>query len=211
MIIVVTGGIGSGKSRVCEILSNRYRFHVYEADARVKELYIKHPTLLVSLEKVLGASLRDKNGRFIPSALAELIFDDTESLKKVESLVFPALIQDFEKWKSELVDDLPIVFESATILEKPYFNGFGDLIVLVDAPYALRLERAAERDGDRDEVSSRMQLQGLMNRLSDGGSDPRIGYVIDNSGSIDELEKKISVLVSDIYLNNNVPLLKQHS
>ena len=199
MIIVVTGGIGSGKSLVCGILRERYGFHVYEADARVKELYFTHPTLLDDLERVLNVGLRDENGRFIPSVLARIIFSNPEALKKVESLVFPALVQDFEKWKSGIDDCLPIVFESATILEKPYFDGFGDVVLLVDAPFDMRLERAAERDGDRDKVSDRMMLQGLMNRLSHGGSDPRVSYVIDNVGSVEDLEKKIRVTVSEMY------------
>ena len=94
--------------------------------------------------------------------MAELIFRDKDSLQKVESLVFPALSEDFDKWMADQNDGLPVVFESATVLEKTYFDGFGDMNVLVNAPFDLRLSRAVERDGDRNRVKSRMTLQNLM-------------------------------------------------
>ena len=198
MIIVLTGGIGSGKSQVCRILSEDYGFHVYEADARVKELYNTHPELLSRIEVAIGASFRNAEGDFVPSSLAQVIFCDANALKTVESLVFPVLIDDFNTWMSGITDDLPVIFESATVLEKPQFSGFGDLIVLVNAPYSIRLARAGVRDGDSAKVESRMGFQKLMNRLSEGESDPRIDYVIDNSGSIDELKAKIKDFVLEL-------------
>lgn len=209
MIIVLTGGIGSGKSQVCRILSEDYGFHVYEADARVKELYNTHPELLSRIEVALGASFRNAEGDFVPSSLAQVIFCDCNALETVESLVFPVLIDDFNKWMSGITDDLPVIFESATVLEKPQFSGFGDLIVLVNAPYSIRLARAGVRDGDSAKVESRMGFQKLMNRLSEGESDPRIDYVIDNSGSIDELKAKIKDFVLELGKNKNVTYIEQ--
>lgn len=198
MIIVLTGGIGSGKSQVCRILSEDYGFHVYEADARVKELYNTHPELLSRIEVAIGASFRNAEGDFVPSSLAQVIFCDGNALETVESLVFPVLIDDFNTWMSGITDDLPVIFESATVLEKPQFSGFGDLIVLVNAPYDLRLSRASERDGDRAKVESRMSFQSLMNRLSEGLADERIDFILDNSGTIEELKNKINNFVTTI-------------
>ena len=204
MIIVVTGGIGSGKSSVCRILKERYGFHIYEADSKVKQLYDIHPTLLDDIEEGLGRRLRDGNGRFKPSELSNVIFNDRSALEKVESLVFPTLKEDFRQWMNGHDDGKPTVFESATILEKPQFDGFGDTTVLVDAPYAIRLGRAAQRDGDKAGVEARMSHQKLMNSLSDGAEDMRIDHVIDNSGTEDELTAKIDDFVRKIGYNTNV-------
>lgn len=208
MIIVLTGGIGSGKSQVCRVLSEKYGFHVYEADAKVKELYDTHPDLLNRIESALGTSFRNKEGSFVPSSLAKVIFSDSNALETVESFVFPALIDDFKTWMSGITDDLPVVFESATILEKPQFIGFGDCTVLVNAPYDLRLSRAAERDGSRVDAEARMSRQVLMNRLSEGGEDERIDFLLDNSGSMDELERKIRDLVAKVADNINVTYIQ---
>lgn len=197
-ILVITGGIGSGKSEVCRIMREMGVTAQYDADTRVKELYHRHPTLLSSIEAALGMQLRGDDGIFLPARMAERIFNDRPALQKVESLVFPALMEDFEKFKASHEGDEYVVFESATILEKDFFNGFGDYTILVNAPFDVRLERACMRDGaDRDAVLRRMNNQRLMNLLSEGQKDPRIDFVILNEGSREDLEHKIKVLLTE--------------
>jgi dephospho-CoA kinase len=92
-----------------------------------------------------------------------------------------------------------VVFESATVLEKPQFEGFGDKIVLVDAPFETRLERACRRDGtDREKVLARMHNQKLMNELSAGGEDPRIDCRIVNDCSIDDLVCRTKIAINSL-------------
>lgn len=187
-VIVITGGIGSGKSEVCRILHEAGIKTQYNADRRVKELYVTHPTLLPAIEDALGCPLHDAEGRFIPSMLASRIFTDPEALGVVESLVFPALKEDFTIFAAEHYDERFVIFESATILEKPQFQGFGDVVILVDAPYDLRLSRACARDDARPEaVEARMANQKLMNALSAGETDPRIDAVIRNDSDLEKL------------------------
>lgn len=198
-VLVVTGGIGSGKSTVCRILAEKGLTFQYNADARVKMLYSHCPGLLDSIEQALEISLRDENGSFLPSLLAARIFSDKEALDKVESTVFPYLKADFESFLSDSDADV-VVFESATVLEKPQFEGFGDKIVLVDAPFELRLERACRRDGaDKEAVLSRMRRQSLMNALSQGASDPRIDAVIVNDCSPEILEQRVNQTMSGLF------------
>ena len=71
-VLVITGGIGSGKSMACRYLHSQYGWPVYEADTRVKELYASHPTLLSDIEAALGTDLRDADGVFNPKILAGL-------------------------------------------------------------------------------------------------------------------------------------------
>lgn len=186
-VIVVTGGIGSGKTEVCRILKDMGFRAQYNADARAKALYEEHPSLLADIEKALGCSLKDENGHFVPSRLAARIFSDPQSLEAVEAHLFPVMMSDFESFAGSCEEET-VVFESATVLEKPQFEGFGDKVVLVDAPFEIRLERACRRDGaDRQKVLARMHNQKLMNQLSEGGEDPRIDCRIINDCSLDEL------------------------
>ena len=87
MILIITGGIGGGKSVAAGMLNEIYGFPVYSADVRVKELYDECPGLLDNIEAQLGCSLRDKDGSFVPSLLAREIFSDSGALEKVETLV----------------------------------------------------------------------------------------------------------------------------
>ena len=97
-VIVVTGGIGSGKSEVCRIIQEMYGCGLYEADERVKALYDNNPVLLDKIEDALSQSFRDSEGKMDRSMLAERIFGDRAALETVESLVFPALLDDFKEW-----------------------------------------------------------------------------------------------------------------
>lgn len=201
-VLVVTGGIGSGKSQVCNILQEEYGIGIYKADDRVKALYYESPSLLENIENALGASFRDEDGLFAPSRLARRIFSDKAQLETVEELVFPALIEDFNTWAAGHDNETFVVFESATILEKEQFKGFGDKVILVDAPLQTRLERACARDGvSRETVLSRMDNQPMMNMISSGEIIPDVDAVIDNSEGIDKLKELTLRTISTFYGN----------
>lgn len=199
---MVTGGIGSGKSEVCRILQECYSCGVYNADERVKFLYDMHPTLLNDIETLTGDSLRDGDGRFVPSRLSARIFSDRRLLKEVEKLVFPALMDDFRSWAEGYADDRFVVFESATILEKPELKGFGDKVVLVDSLVETRLERACLRDSaPRESIYARMLNQKMMNSISDGEMKAEVDAVIHNLGTLSDLRYSTIRVIKELYGN----------
>ncbi len=198
-ILAVTGGIGSGKSEVCRILAENGLTLQYNADSRAKELYVECPGLLGEIEKELGERFTDAEGNFVPSRLAAVIFSDAAALEKVEALLFPEMIRDFHRMMAEAAQDQIVVFESATFLEKKQFDGFADIVLLVDAPFDMRLERACRRDGaSKEAIIARMKNQRLMNELSEGLEDPRINYRVQNDGTRQELEHKVLSVLSQI-------------
>lgn len=191
MILVVTGGIGSGKSLVCSMLAEHYGIPVYEADKRVKSLYAEVPSMLNEIESAISVSVRNSEGEFVPQKLAEVIFSDPGALAMVENIVFPHLRKDFASWMDRQVKNV-VAFESATLLEKPQFDGFGDVVLLIDAPVDLRLLRASERDGaDERMIRERISKQKLMNRISDDEKDPRVNYIILNDTTKEKLRSKL--------------------
>ena len=187
MVIVVTGGIGSGKSEVCRMLKDMYGLPIYEADSKAKELYVRHPELLESIEKAFGTAFRNEQGVFQPYLLAQRIFGDEAAVAVVESLLFPHMIADFNDFASSSGNI--IIFESATVLEKPQFKGFADKVILVDAPFDVRLDRACRRDGaTREQVIARMQGQKLMNEFSEGLVPVHVDEIIMNNGTVEDLK-----------------------
>lgn len=192
-VLVISGGIGSGKSTVCHILETEYGWPVYEADRRVKELYQEHPTLLSDIEKGLDASFRDDSGIFQPSLLASRIFAEPKALAVVESLVFPILMDDFRGWKDGNQDREFLVLESATILEKPELSSMWDYAVVVDAPVDVRVGRALMRGGiSRENIVARVDNQVMMNAISNGIIPDEVDYVIDNGGTYESLRINLS-------------------
>lgn len=200
MIIVVTGGIGSGKSSVCRILCDKYSMALYDADSKVKSLYDDNPSIVTDLEEALACRLTDECGCFVPVRLADRIFSDPEALETVESIVFPALMEDFDAFNRSVSGH--VVFESATILEKEQFKGFGDVVILVDAPIDIRIERACRRDSaSKEKVIARMNHQQLMNEVSKYGlsaAGVHVDAVIVNDGTFDQLEQEVSRIMTDV-------------
>lgn len=189
-VVVITGGIGSGKSEVCRIFADEGFAAQYNADSRAKALYVENPSLLEAIENELGCPMRDGEGVFQPSLLSARIFSDRTALERVESLLFPVMMDDFASFAERSGAEY-VVFESATVLEKPQFDGFADKVILVDAPFETRLGRACARDGaSREAVLARMRVQTLMNELSQGGTDPRVDYVIMNDSTLDVLHER---------------------
>lgn len=162
--IVVTGGIGSGKSLVCAFLSAA-GLPVYDSDSKAKDLYASHPELA--------------------AMVSENIFADKDGLKRLEDALYPVLLEDFNVWKAARKGEWAVL-ESAIILQKKFFDNFGDAIVLVDAPESVRLARAMKR-GTATEASVRQRMSLQRNERKN----PRVDFIIDNIGSEDELKQKV--------------------
>lgn len=198
-VIVVTGGIGSGKSVACRFLSSEFGWPLYCADEKVKELYLKSPTLLTSIEDRLKMRFRDEDGKFCTASLASVIFSEPGALDIVEGLVFPELMEDFALWQSEHRDAVCVIMESATILEKPQLTGLYDIVLLIDAPLEVRLARTVVRDRtDADSVRRRMETQRLMNDVSAGLVPPPADFVVMNDDSETELYDKLRKFVENM-------------
>ena len=198
-VVVVTGGIGSGKTAACSFLSGEFGWPVYCADERVKQLYVSSSGLLAAIERELDGIFRDEDGNFSPGELAKVIFDDASALAKVESLVFPVLTDDFMRWKNEQTDTQCVILESATILEKPQLKSLADVTVLIDAPVAVRAARAVLRDkASLANIQKRMQAQRLMNEISEGATKTYADFVIMNDSDLDELHENLRILAEKL-------------
>ena len=184
--VILTGGMGSGKSAVCAVLKAR-GVPVYDSDSRTKSLYDRDPALVGALEAALGTGLRAADGRLDRAKLASLIFQDPALKAAVEAIVHPAVLADFRRWKrwhrpkGWTYGPVPfVVLESAIILSCPVFDGVGDRTVLVDASEEVRLARAVARDGSAPEAVLRRIRQQRFD-LS------RVDAVISNDGSLEDL------------------------
>ena len=184
--VILTGGMGSGKSAVCAVLKAR-GVPVYDSDSRTKSLYDRDPALVGALEAALGTGLRAADGRLDRAKLASLIFQDPALKAAVEAIVHPAVLADVRRWKrwhrpkGWTYGPVPfVVLESAIILSCPVFDGVGDRTVLVDASEEVRLARAVARDGSAPEAVLRRIRQQRFD-LS------RVDAVISNDGSLEDL------------------------
>ena len=200
MILVVTGGIGSGKSLVCSMFHER-GVPVYDSDSRTKSLYSSSPSLAGKIADAFGAGVLLPDGSVDRRKLASMVFGHDDRLSILEGIVHPEVREDFIRWRDGFCgSDVPfLIMESAIILEKPLFRDLIDRILLVDAPQSLRLSRAVARDGaDAAGILARMSGQKLFNGIKEGREMPEADYVIENDGDIESLSGKVAEIYLDI-------------
>ena len=189
--VIVTGGIGSGKSTVCAFLRER-GIPVYDSDGETKSLYDRSPQLTDTLERLFGCPLRTAGGRVDRRLLASMIFSDPLRRSQLEEVVYPAVREDFLSWREAHADAPFVVLESAVILSKPQFAGLADFVVLVDADPELRLSHAVVRDGsDPENVRGRMSAQAEVY--------PGVDAVIRNDGSLEELREQTDLVFGPLF------------
>ena len=189
--VILTGGIGSGKSAVAEMLRER-GIPVYDSDSRTKALYGSVPSLVPSLEEALGFPLRDTQGKLDRKLLASIIFDDDEAREKLESIVYPLVREDFRQWREAQADAPFVVFESAVVLSKPGFKLEDAVVVLVRCSEEERIRRVMRRDASSREAA-------LARIAAQEDIDPEVAdFVIDNSGTPEELREQVECVFSGI-------------
>lgn len=152
----ITGGIGSGKSTVCGLLS-AYGVAVYDSDARAKALMEQSAALRESLCVAFGGECYNEYG-LNRQYLASKVFGDEQSLMKLNSIVHPAVRADFRSWAGQQSGEY-VVLESAILFEAA-FETEVDTTLAVLAPVEERVRRAMGRDGaDREAILNRIQHQ----------------------------------------------------
>ncbi len=181
----LTGGIGSGKSKVAEFLRDR-GVAIYDSDSRAKALMAGNEALREALIAEFGKECYTAEG-LNRAWLAERVFSNEAELVKLNAIVHPAVMRDFAKW-AEAQEGNYVVLESAILLETG-LESHVDVVVAVMAPKELRLERAMLRDGaSREQIEERMR-----NQMSDEERTDRAKYAIVNI-DLEELEEDVEQL-----------------
>lgn len=171
MIVGITGGIGSGKSLISEMIKVR-GYSVFDADKEAKILYsisdIQNKLHVVFGDTVFTNGVPDK------SKLASVVFTNKENLEKLNAIIHPEVRKRFEEWKS--VQSTKLIFREAAILIESGSYKDCDKIILVTAPYDLRIKRVLKRD----QTTAQAVLNRMKNQWPESELIPFVNYVIKN-------------------------------
>jgi len=187
-VICITGGIGSGKSTVCNYLEQS-GYPVYYSDTRAKSLMESDFQIREQLIAVFGSSVYAKDDKLNSPELAKLIFNIPEFKKTLESIVHPRIHEDFTQWSKAQTSHL-LFKESPLALEID--DESCQTIVVVHAEAELRISRVLHRNSDwtREDVEARMR-----NQISDEQRLHLAHQVLDNSGTPEALKKGVDQLL----------------
>lgn len=157
--IGITGNIGSGKTTVCKLFEER-GVPVYYADQKAKDLMANSGELQEEIMDEFGKDIYPE-GELDRQKLAERVFSNERSLKKLNSLVHPLVFEDLKSWVSQMEKDgHPLILEEAALTFEAGHSEYFDRIFTVVAPEHMLIERVQKRDNtSTEEVKKRLQRQ----------------------------------------------------
>ena len=182
----LTGGIGSGKSLVSRLLEERGAV-VVDGDQIAREIVEPGEPALAAIVQRFGPGVLQPDGALDRAGLAALVFPDPEALAALNAIMLPRIAQRTHELVDQaeqagvrvLVQDLPLLVETSQ-------HGRFDVVVVVEAPRELRLDRLVERGLTRQDAAARMERQ-----ATDEQRRAVADFVIDNGGEVSATEGQV--------------------
>jgi dephospho-CoA kinase len=189
MRVGLTGGVAAGKSTVSRILRELGAV-VIDADQLARDVVAKGTPGLAAVVEEFGTDLLTPEGDLDRPAMAKLVFADEQARRRLEGIVHPLVFDRVRELEEQAPPDALVVHDLPLLAESGRADTF-DAVVVVDAPGDLQLQRmTADRGWTPEEARARMDAQ-----ASPEDRRAIATYVIDNSGSLEELRRQ----VEDVY------------
>lgn len=187
----LTGNIGCGKSSVSTIFMEN-NIKVVDADIVARQIF-DDKNLLNEVFSTFGKSIRNQDGSLNRRALGNIVFNDDEKLILLNNLTHPKIKQKIlskvEEYKNQ--GEKIVVIDAALLIEDDYIPYIQKLI-LITCRKEIQINRIIARDNcTKEEAISRINSQ-----MSQEEKVKFADYIIDNSNSFEELQKKVLELIS---------------
>jgi len=186
--VALTGGIGSGKSLVGEILEELGAL-VIDSDQLARDVIERGSPGYEEVLTAFGDSILSE-GQIDRAKLAELVFNESDLRKKLESIIHPLVREAAEKLARKLPSGAILVNQIPLLVESDGAKRF-DYVVTVSADEDIRRERLRSRGLKDYEITQRLAAQ-----VSDVEREKIANYIIRNDGSIDELTSAVEILMA---------------
>ena len=194
LLVGLTGNIGSGKSTVAQLFSERGAT-IIDADVLSRRaVEVGTPAFRAIVER-WGTSILAADGAIDRGALRRTVFSDTAQLEQLNKIVHPAV----ERMRVALVEqarqrgDRVVVCDIPLLFEKKMTGKF-DRIVLVDAPRPVRLERLVRDRGLRETEAMDMIVAQMPAELKRARAD----FIVDNDDTLAALDRQVADVWSSL-------------
>jgi dephospho-CoA kinase len=190
-LIGLTGGIGSGKTTVSDLLA-QLGAGVIDADVIAHQITAPGGCAIAPIQTYFGADFIDSIGALDRSKMRSLVFQNHEAKKALEAITHPLIKQETIKLAEQLAEDgFPyLVFVVPLLVESGNWKGQIDHLIVVDCPEELQIERVMHRSNlSRPEVMGILKAQATrQERLAVADT------VIENQGKLAELKEAVEQL-----------------
>jgi len=193
----LTGGIGSGKSEVARRLV-AHGAVLIDADLAAREVVVPGSGGLKRIVAAFGDDVLGPDGSLDRARLGEIVFKDPELRAKLNAIVHPLVRQWMlaaERTALQAADPPgPIMVHDVPLLAESRGKGGFDLVIVVDVPPELQIERLVSQRGmTPDQAGARMNAQASRERRLEVAD-----IVIDNSGSLADLDRRLAAVWADL-------------
>jgi dephospho-CoA kinase len=189
--VVVTGGIGSGKSEVTRLFDELGAV-VVDADVLAREVVAAGTPGLEEIVRTFGPDLVGPDGELDRPAMGRRVFADPTARTQLEAIIHPRVRQRGGEIEAEAPEDAVVVHDIPLLVETGQADRFA-AVVVVDVPEELQVQRLAGRGMDEDDARSRIRAQASREeRLAVAD------YVIDNTGRREDLRPQVAEVFDDL-------------
>lgn len=189
-VIGLTGGVGSGKTRILNLLRTDYQAEVILADEIAHELMEPRKEGFAAVTKALGKEIIGSDGAIDKKALAALIFNDEEKRKMVDGIIHPMVWNAIEEKISAFQGRL-LVVESA-IMDQENDDSYDEMWYVYTSEEN-RMKRLLENRGYTRERSRQI----MNSQPSEKEYRNRADRVIDNNGSIEDVKAQLGAILEN--------------
>lgn len=190
--IGLTGGIGSGKSTVADLLVERGAVLI-DADRIVRQLQAPGGSVFAAMVERWGDTIVAADGTLDRQAVADIVFNDEDELKALNDLVHPAVGEEMKQQREAVMGtdavvvlDIPLLVRADGTSDKDRYANLAGIVV-VDVDTELAVQRLVEYRGfAADDAEARMA-----NQASREDRRAVADVVIDNSGPLDDLVAQV--------------------
>ena len=198
----LTGGIGSGKTTVANIFIE-LGVPVFFADDEAKK-FLFDKEVKSKLVRLFGNQILGLEGEINKVELAKIVFSNTNELKKLNALIHPLLMKEFELWVNEKqTEKYPIVVLEAAILYEAGFEKFVNKTLTVSANIDDRIKRVMKRDN----TQYNLVVDRINNQMSDKKRELLSDIIINNSNNTMIVKRVVEIyntlLESDSIIKNH--------
>ena len=188
----LTGGIGAGKSEVSRRLEAQGAILI-DADAIAREVVERGTPGLAAVVETFGNEVLRADGSLNRELVGEIVFGDPAQLERLNGIVHPLVGRRMAELERGAGADAIVVHDVPLLAENDLAGGY-DLVVVVDAPEYVQLERLTRQRGmSAGQAQARMSAQ--------ASRDKRLAIadlVVDNSGSLAELDRQVGDLWTEL-------------
>jgi len=185
----VTGGIGSGKTLICNVFKALH-VPVFDSDTEAKKILVSNSLVKTQLCNYFGNSIYLPDGNINRPVFASIIFSHKNELEKANSIIHPVVREYFNEWiqarKAE--GAIYVIQEAAILFESGAYKNL-DKIITITANEATRIQRIIARDRCTLEKAN----ERIRNQMNDSEKINRSNYVIVNNMDSIVLEQILSL------------------